>query len=194
VVDPQRLRVEVQIDESDIARVAVGQTAMVTFDALRDHRFAGTVTSLSPTGSSSQGVVQYPSTIELSQAHAVRPGMTATATITVAQKESAVLVPNRAIRKLGPESLVEVSTPNGTETRRVQIGINNEMLTEVTAGLNEGEQVVVNLPGGTVVTTSGNADKFMMPVGGGPVPAGGAAPGVMIIERSGPGPSGGVAR
>jgi multidrug resistance efflux pump len=43
VADTRRLRVRVDVDEADIARVAVGQRAWVTADAYRDRRFEGTV-------------------------------------------------------------------------------------------------------------------------------------------------------
>jgi ABC exporter DevB family membrane fusion protein len=43
VADTRRLRVRVDVDETDIARVAVGQRAWVTADAYGDRRFEGTV-------------------------------------------------------------------------------------------------------------------------------------------------------
>jgi HlyD family secretion protein len=172
VVDPNQVRVDVQIDESDVAKVDVGQTANVTFDALGQRRFQGTVTSIAPAGTTTQGVVGYQASIQLQNARGVRPGMTASASVVTDERSDVITVPNRAITRQGNNRTVRVVTPDGVETRTVQIGLANDQSTEIISGLNEGETVVIptttaraSVPGGTNLTGSGGAG-FGAPAGG----------------------------
>ena len=90
------------------------------------------------------GVTSYLVTIALPSAPGVQPGMTATANIVYAQQSDALLVPNRALRRQGNDQVVDVLTPGGEiEPRPVQRGITDEQMTEITAGLDQGDQVVV---------------------------------------------------
>jgi multidrug resistance efflux pump len=77
--DLSTLRVETtDLDEIDVARVAVGQQATVTFDALPERTFIGTVTRISPMAEPGTGGVNYTVTIEVEDMDpAIRWGMTA---------------------------------------------------------------------------------------------------------------------
>jgi RND family efflux transporter MFP subunit len=99
IVDPNRVSVDVQVDEADIARIAVGQPVNVTFDALTGRRFPGSVRSVSPSGTTTQGVVGYLVGIDLANSQGVRPGMTATAQLVTGQREDVLIVPNRALTR-----------------------------------------------------------------------------------------------
>ena len=87
VGDLATLRVETtDLDEIDVARVSVGQQVGVTFDALPERVFAGTVTRVSPMATSGSGGVNYTVVIELDDvAPALRWGMTAFVDIEVEQ-------------------------------------------------------------------------------------------------------------
>ena len=63
VVDPRQMRVDVQVDESDIANVSVGQAVSLTFDALPSRTILGRVIAVAPSGTLTQGVVGYPVSI-----------------------------------------------------------------------------------------------------------------------------------
>jgi multidrug efflux pump subunit AcrA (membrane-fusion protein) len=143
LVDASQVRVDVQVDESDITRIAVGQRVTLSFDAFPNQRFNGAVAAVGPAGTASQGVVGYPVTIELRNPRGVRPGMTATAEIVYAQQENALMAPNRAVNRQGRDRTVQVITPSGTETRKVEVGMSNDQVTEVTAGLEEGDEVAM---------------------------------------------------
>jgi multidrug resistance efflux pump len=77
--DLTTLRVETtDLDEIDVARVAVGQQAAVTFDALPERTFVGYVTRISPMAEPGTGGVNYTVTIEVEDIDpAIRWGMTA---------------------------------------------------------------------------------------------------------------------
>jgi RND family efflux transporter MFP subunit len=143
IVNPSQVRADVQVDEADVAQVAVGQRATLTFDALPNRRFQGTVSAISPAGTTSQGVVGYQVSIALRNADAVRSGMTATAEIITAQRENVLLVPNRAVTRQGQDRVVQVLTPSGPLARKVTVGMTNDQNTEITDGLEEGDEVVL---------------------------------------------------
>jgi HlyD family secretion protein len=83
----------------------------------------------------------------------LREGLTVTVSIIVDERNDIVLVPNGAITSQGRQTYVQVVSPDGTiEQRTITTGISDWQYTEVTKGLNEGEQVVV--PKGTATTTS----------------------------------------
>ncbi len=165
LVDPREVRVDVTVDETDVARVAVGKPVTITFDALPNRPFRGKVLSIAPTGTLTQGVVTYPVSISIDARNQVLPaGMTASTTITVDEKDDVLLVPNRAVRRQGREQVVEVMGEDGKAvTRAVRTGVQNEQVTEITDGVQEGEQIVI-------AATSTRAPNVSGPGGGGPGP------------------------
>jgi RND family efflux transporter MFP subunit len=146
LVDTRQVRVDVVVDETDIAKVQPGQSASLTLEALQGQRIPGTVAVIAPTGTVTQGVVNYTVQIKVdpAQAQGIRPGMTATAQIITQSKDNVVSVPNRAIRTQGRNRTVEVLETDGkTSTRQVQTGLANDQVTEVTAGIQPGDRVVI---------------------------------------------------
>jgi HlyD family secretion protein len=77
--DLGQMRVETtDLRETDVAKVQVGQEVDVTFDALPDQVFQGTVTRIAPMSTAEQGSVNYTAIVELDQLNpALRWGMTA---------------------------------------------------------------------------------------------------------------------
>jgi len=85
----------------------------------------------------------------------LREGLTVTVTIIVEEKTDMLLVPNGAITSQGMQSIVRVVSPSGeTEERAIQTGITDYQFTEVTGGLNEGEQILVPQGTTTAPTTT----------------------------------------
>jgi hypothetical protein len=95
----------------------------------------------------------------------LREGLTVTVTITVATRTNVLLVPNGALFTEEFKSFVQVVKKNGElEKREVTPGINNWQFTEITEGLEEGEQVVVTL---NLAPDFGDFGGGMMFMGGG---------------------------
>jgi len=110
LADLTALELTVNVAEVDISKVSLGQTAQITIDALPDDEFTGQVVRIAPASDSSQGVVNYPVTIQLAAANltGVRPGMTAVATILNDSVEGSWLVPTGAIRDRNGQSVVMI--------------------------------------------------------------------------------------
>jgi HlyD family secretion protein len=178
LVDTSQVRVDVVVDETDVAKIQPGQQVSLTFEALPGRQVPGTVAVIAPVATVQQGVVNYPVQIEVdpAQAPGIRPGMTATASITTARKDNAVLVPNRALRTQGRNRIVEVMDADGKmATRQVQIGLANEQMTEIMNGLLPGDKVVI--------PTTGTAAPRVGGVGGFGAPGGIGGPGAVVVRR-----------
>jgi HlyD family secretion protein len=140
------LHVSLTIDETDIARLQVGQPAIITLDAFLGTELSGTVTEISPVASVQQGVVTYRVKVDLAPTDLpIRPGMTANVNIEVARKENALLIPNRAIRFRGGQRVVSVLRGEETVEVPIEVGLSNEEQTEVLSGLSEGDLVVTSV-------------------------------------------------
>jgi HlyD family secretion protein len=97
--DLAAMELKVAIDEADIGLVREGQHAVFTVDAYPNRRFLAEITRVRFAASTTEGVVTYETLLTVDNADlALRPGMTASATITVATVDDALLIPNEALR------------------------------------------------------------------------------------------------
>lgn len=148
LVDISDFHIDVEIDEVDISQIAEGQEALITLDALPGIEIAGRVEAIAPTASSAEGgVVSYVVTvaIEPTDAH-LRPGMSANITITTARKDDALIVPNRYIqidRESGKMYVERLEEDGLTSRVEIETGMRDEFSSEVVAGLEEGDTVVL---------------------------------------------------
>ena len=184
LVDTRQVRVDVVVDETDVAKVQPGQQATLTLDALPGQRIPGTVSVVAPTGTVTQGVVNYSVQIQVdpAQAPGIRPGMTATAQIITQSKADVVYVPNRALRTQGRTRTVEVLDAEGkTSTRPVQVGLANDQITEILNGVQPGDRVVIP----TTTTAAVRAPGGLGGGFGGPGGPGGPPPGAVRITGGG---------
>jgi len=153
LTDPTSYYVDLYIDETDIGQVLNhqngGQPVVITLDAFPGEEIEGEVTAIKSIGTVSGGIVTYEVRVEIAPTEfPIRPDMTASATVVVEEKENVLLIPNRAIRREGDVMYVEVLDPSGgTEVQQVAIatGASNDAVTEVTAGLEEGDLVVTTV-------------------------------------------------
>lgn len=144
----KKLHVSVVLNEVDAARVREGNAATVSFVALPDVTVSGQVVKLDTIGTVTQNVVSYGAEIELAEQPAgLKPGMSATADIIVAEKMDVLTVPNAALSNEKGKTVVTVRKNGaaGSEKQSVVTGLTNDTVTEVVSGLTEGS--VVELPG-----------------------------------------------
>lgn len=101
--DLSQMQLLVDIDEADIGRVAEGNPAEFTVDAFDGMRFPAEIVQVRYAPETTDGVVVYKAVLAVDNPDGLlRPGMTATATITVAAVEDALTVPNSALRYAPP--------------------------------------------------------------------------------------------
>jgi multidrug efflux pump subunit AcrA (membrane-fusion protein) len=162
LTESDTLRVKLTVNEVDLPELELGQRADVEFDAFPDLTATGKVVEISDEGTNNQGVVTFDVYIALDVADdALRPAMSAAATIVTDVAKDALLVPNAAVQSDGDDGNPAKVT--------VEVGLMSATQTQVLAGIAEGDMVVTaTLDGETESDTSGG---FMMPgtgMGGGP--------------------------
>jgi len=155
VADLSQMRVKLNLNELDVAKVRVGMPVEITVDALPDRKFRGTVRKIAPAAQTSGqnttlGVVKFAVEVYLSQTdNALRPGMTARCRIITAQKANALRLPLEAIGKEGDKAYVLRIVPNQTDpdgkpkTEKVfvKVGLRSASHAEILEGLREGDRV-----------------------------------------------------
>lgn len=182
--DSAGMVVTVPVDEVDIAKVKLGQKADITFDALPDQIYTGSVSDISDEGVVANSAATFDVKVALDKTDGVKTGMTANVEILVNHKEGALLVPIEAVqdrngRKFvildtggavggadnsransGTESGSRAGNATGGRMTRVETGLYNETSIEIVSGVKEGDKVV--LP--SVARTSSNNNRS--PFGG----------------------------
>ena len=97
--DLTKLRVWVYVDEADVGAVQLGQDASFTVSAYLSRNFPARVTRVGQGSTITDNVVTYLTYLDVDNADlSLRPGMTATASITATQRKDVLLVPNTALR------------------------------------------------------------------------------------------------
>jgi multidrug efflux pump subunit AcrA (membrane-fusion protein) len=156
--------------ETDAARLLANQTAAITFDAVPGLTISGHVLSISPSATVVSNVVDYYVSMVLNRTDPrLREGMTANASVTVAQAVNAVRVPNAAVHTQGGTAMVTVLASGQQVPTEVVTGVVGDTYTEIKAGLSDGDRVV--LP--ALRTTGGNLIRGGGLGGGGVVRGGG---------------------
>ena len=112
--DLTKMELQVDVDEADIGRVQVANPATFTVEAYPGRVFDATITSLRYAPETTDGVVTYKAVLSVDNADlALRPGMTATASIIVSHGEDALQVPNAALRYVPPQTATTTSSGSG---------------------------------------------------------------------------------
>jgi HlyD family secretion protein len=146
LVDTREYHLDVAVDEIDVARLAAGQAVSVTLDALPEQSFSGRVARIATLATSAGGVVSYAVRVELDAPdERVRAGMTANALVVTERRAGALVVPNWAVRidRTSGQAYVPVERAGSVSEVAVTLGLRNETVSEVLAGLSEGERIVV---------------------------------------------------
>lgn len=108
--DLTKMQIDSSVAEADVGGVVDGQQVDFTVDAYPDRMFHGTVTQVRDSPTTVNNVVTYDCVIGVTNAdYKLMPGMTANVSITVAQRENALTIPNGALRFHPPEA-AEVDT------------------------------------------------------------------------------------
>ena len=151
VITPER-KIVVNLNEVDAARVVEGNRVELSFNALPNLILGGKVSRIATIGKVTQNVVSYEADIELDEQNdSIKPGMSVSADILVVEKKNVLLLPNAAL-STDEDGQVTVkkrmnnrSTPDtrGTEAQAIEIGLTNDIQTEVTSGINEGDKVIL---------------------------------------------------
>lgn len=154
LITKQRI-VTVALNEVDIAKVAVGQAASITFDAIDDLNITGEVVQVDAIGTVSQGVVSYNVKVAFDvQDERVKPSMSVSVNIILSSKSNVIMVSTSAVKTSNGTSYVSVLVNGVVQIKTVTIGDSNDTMTEIVSGVDEGDIVVTQTVGGTASTAT----------------------------------------
>ncbi|MBA2380179.1 MAG: efflux RND transporter periplasmic adaptor subunit [Blastocatellia bacterium] len=181
IADMSTINVEVKVDETEIDKVEVGQKAKIKVDAFGEQEIEGEVTQKTPlavgksqtsgglsTNINVQEAKEFRVVIQLVNLseelqNSLRPGMSATATITTKTQQNVIAVPLQAVVEKKPDATLEPTVPAGQpqpanrpktikgvyvlENNRVKFvevetGITGESDIQIISGLSAGQEVI----------------------------------------------------
>ena len=175
IADLSKMKVTVQVGEKDIAKIAVGQSANVTYPAFPDIVSQGTVTAIasvanSDSSSGSGGSVTFNVDILIEAPDSrLKPGMTAEVSVVTKKLDDVVMVPTMALMtEDGEHYYVNLATDSeGKKTRRVKVTVVTQNDNEAVVGKtqvkrdDQGNEINPDVPvtklrdGDTIVTDTG---------------------------------------
>ena len=175
IADMSKMKVTVQVGEKDIAKIAVGQSANVTYPAFPDIVSQGTVTAIasvanSDAANSGGGSVTFNVDILIEAPDArLKPGMTAEVSVVTEQLDDVVMVPTMALMtEDGEHYYVNVATDDeGKQTRRVKVTVVTQNDNEAVVGKtqvkhdDQGNEINPGVP----VTKLRDGDTLVMDTG-----------------------------
>ncbi len=141
------MRAEVDINESDIAKVAIGSPATVLLDAYPDRPFDARVVKIYPEADRQKGTVKVEVHIVHPDLQVIKPEMSAKVTFLAAvaarQEAALVLVPKKAVIADGSRSYVWTVRDGSAHRNDITLGREFQDGIQVTQGLTGGETVIV---------------------------------------------------
>jgi RND family efflux transporter MFP subunit len=153
ILGDDALQLVALVDETDIGAVALGNRVSFSVEAWPADEFEGKVERIAPRGTIISGVVNYEVMIAIAPgATRLKPDMTANIRIATAESE-ALVVPDEAIQRDGPQRWVWVDEGGRPVRRDVTVGSRQGGQTEVRRGLAATDKVMI-LPGGAAVVTA----------------------------------------
>ncbi len=136
------VHVVLDVSETDLSRVALGQTVTVRADAYPDTTFPGLVAEIGQAADVHTRVFKVKVAVENPQ-HRLKPGMFARAEIATQRVENALVIPRDAVVSADGKTVVFVVDGGKARARPVELGVVDGPVVEVRAGLTAGESVVV---------------------------------------------------
>ncbi len=144
VVDPKSLTFNMDVDEADVAKVAIGQLVKITLDAYPNDMITLPVEKIdfvSHTTSNGGNAFTVKVSLPTDTSYKFRVGMNGNADIVTAEKDNVLTVPLSAIADGG---IVYVRVSKGYKKVKIKTGLQNDINAEVVSGLVSGDKVVLD--------------------------------------------------
>ena len=169
MIDTSSFYIDVPIQETDIAKIEIGEPASLTFDSLPGVTVNGKVSRIAQTSTLSGSVVTYTAEVQIDPAgKPLLSSMSATVNVITSQVSDVIRIRNRFVRldRQTRKTYASVMQPDGTfKDVQITLGLRNDTYSEVKSGLSAGDVV------GPVQASSGfggNAAGFVgRAIGGG---------------------------
>ncbi len=146
IVDLNKLEVQAFVDETDIGRISVGQTASFTVDTYADTAFEATVVAINPQAAKQNNVVNYVVVLKFEgrDERILRPEMTAHVRLRLDERKGILTAPRNALRQENGRQFVMVMRGDSWVQQAVRIGWRTDQKTEIVEGVKEGDVLQLN--------------------------------------------------
>jgi HlyD family secretion protein len=143
VADLTEILAEVDVIESEIARLKVGLPSTVSVDALPDKTFNGTIEEIAESAFKKQDVSYFKVKVRITDdPKDLRPGMTAKAKIKVQEKLNVLSVPVQAVLEKDKKKFLFLFDGRKAKKLSVTAGLSDDLYSEVEGALKEGQSVI----------------------------------------------------
>lgn len=162
------LIVRIQVDETDIGKIKPGQEVEVVLDAYRDTPVSGKIGLISYESTVVNNVVVYEVDVILSRIpNFFRSGMSADATVIQSKKEQVLTIPEYALHNQNGKTFVFVkdTSESGKHRQEITVGMTGNGVVEITDGLTEKDEVLVEKTGTTRAKTTQTSGLIPTPSG-----------------------------
>jgi macrolide-specific efflux system membrane fusion protein len=140
-----RLIVRAQVDETDIAKIKIGQPAVVTLDAYPDIRIDASVDHVYYESQTVNNVTIYEVDLKLAEVpEFFRSGMNTNVDFIVEERKNVMLLPNEVVRRRHGDTtvLVRGASDAQPEERTITVGASDDKNTEIKSGLSPNDEVI----------------------------------------------------
>ena len=142
VEDISGVYVVVNIEQSDLAKIKLGQQAKVAVDTYRDRSFTGTVEIINPSANKSARVFSTKIKVN-NRDHLLKPGMFAKVSIKTGESKEVPVVPQEALASVQGMYFVFIADGDKAKRQQVEIGEMINQSVEIKSGLSAGQKVIV---------------------------------------------------
>lgn len=156
VADLDTMLIKPEISEGDITKIKPGMKVQFTTLAEPDEIYQAEIASVDPalttltdneyseSVSNTNAIYYYANVLVPNPEHKLQIGMTTQNTIITAQKQHVLVVPTLAIQKRNGQNSVQILDGDKVVEKVVQIGLHDDINTEILSGLNEGDNVILS--------------------------------------------------
>ena len=147
--DINQVFVRGKVDEADIGRVRLGQTARIRVETFKEKTFNGRVTQISPMGVEKDNVTSFEVRVSIDNpGKALKANMTANAEIVLEERADSLIVPEAAVvydaDKHAFVNLLAPDAKGGKKKVAVKVGISNGTKIQIVDGVKAGDKVVLS--------------------------------------------------
>lgn len=157
IADLSKVKMKIQIAEGDITKIKVGSPVVYTILSEPNQKFKAKINSIDPalttmsdgkyssnSSSTTNAVYYYAQSIVENKSGLLRIGMSTQNSIQIAKAENAIIIPTLAIKNINEKKYVSILKNNKAEEKEVQIGISDNLNTQILSGINEGDLIITS--------------------------------------------------
>jgi RND family efflux transporter MFP subunit len=142
IVNNDKLYVSMNVSEKLINKISIGQKLQFIIDSITDKTFEGQITNISPAADAQTHFYEVKAKV-LDSDERIKHGMFSKTKMVIENKERALTLPNQGVVTDNGLPFAYIVKDGAVEKKPIQVGLANDKITEITQGLSEGDQVIL---------------------------------------------------